>query len=236
MEEITMQQWFYNPNSNFQMWGMTHIVTIIFIIVCLFALFVFKKTLLPYRRKIRITVGWTLIISRLSLDIWYLSTSQWSVKSSLPFELCSIASIMCAIMLLTKNKSLFEVFYFIALAGAFQAIVTPDLNFGFPQFRYIQFFLDHFLLIAAPLMMISLYDFKVTHRSIIKSFLTLNGIAAIVFCINIIFSSNYMFLSHKPNSASLLDFLGPYPFYLISLELVALLIFSMLYLPIVWKK
>jgi len=236
MEEITMQQWFYNPNSNFQMWGMTHIVTIIFIIVCLFALFVFKKTLLPYRRKIRITVGWTLIISRLSLDIWYLSTSQWSVKSSLPFELCSIASIMCAIMLLTKNKSLFEVFYFIALAGAFQAIVTPDLNFGFPQFRYIQFFLDHFLLIAAPLMMISLYDFKVTHRSIIKSFLTLNGIAAIVFCINHIFSSNYMFLSHKPNSASLLDFLGPYPFYLISLELVALLIFSMLYLPFVWKK
>jgi len=231
-----MQQWFYNPNSNFQMWGMTHIVTIIFIIVCLFALFVFKKTLIPYRRKIRITVGWTLIISRLSLDIWYISTDQWSVKSSLPFELCSIASIMCAIMLLTKNKSLFEVFYFIALAGAFQAIVTPDLNFDFPQFRYIQFFLDHFLLIAAPLMMISLYDFKVTHRSLIKSFLTLNGIAAIVFCINHIFSSNYMFLSHKPNSASLLDFLGPYPFYLISLELVALLIFSMLYLPFVWKK
>ena len=231
-----MQQWFYNPNSNFQMWGMTHIVTIIFIIVCLFALFVFKKTLIPYRRKIRITVGWTLIISRLSLDIWYISTDQWSVKSSLPFELCSIASIMCAIMLLTKNKSLFEVFYFIALAGAFQAIVTPDLNFDFPQFRYIQFFLDHFLLIAAPLMMISLYDFKVTHRSLIKSFLTLNGIAAIVFCINHIFSSNYMFLSHKPNSASLLDFLGPYPFYLISLEFVALLIFSMLYLPFVWKK
>jgi len=231
-----MQQWFYNPNSNFQMWGMTHIVTIIFIIVCLFALFVFKKTLLPYRRKIRITVGWTLIISRLSLDIWYLSTSQWSVKSSLPFELCSIASIMCAIMLLTKNKSLFEVFYFIALAGAFQAIVTPDLNFGFPQFRYIQFFLDHFLLIAAPLMMISLYDFKVTHRSIIKSFLTLNGIAAIGFCINHIFSSNYMFLSHKITSASLLDFLDPYPFYLISLELVGLLIFSMLYFPIIWKK
>src|SRR5690625_5699357 len=122
---------------------------------------------------------------------------------------------MCAIMLLTKNKSLFEVFYFIALAGAFQAIVTPDLNFDFPQFRYIQFFLDHFLLIAAPLMMISLYDFKVTHRSIIKSFLTLNGIAAIVFCINHIFSFNYMILSHKSNSAIFLDLLCQYTFYLI---------------------
>src|SRR5699024_2244765 len=191
----------------FQMWDMTHLITIVFALTIILALFVFRKSLYPYRNTIRITVGWLLMISRLSLDIWYISTDQWSVKSSLPLELCSIASIMCAIMLLTKNKSLFEVFYFIALAGAIQAIVTPDLNFGFPQFRYIQFFLDHFLLIAAPLIMISLYNFKITHQSLIKSFMTLNGIAAIVFSINIIFSSNYMFLSHKPNSASLLDFL-----------------------------
>lgn len=231
-----MQLWFYNPENNFHMWDMIHIVTILFIVVCISALFTFKKFLRPHREKIRITIGWILIISRLSLDFWYISTSQWSLKSSLPLELCSIASIMCGIMLLTKNKHLFEIFYFIALAGAFQAILTPDLYFGFPQFRYIQFFFDHSLLIAAPLIMISLYGFKITHQSLIKSFLTLNGIAAVVFFMNIVFSANYMFLRHKPNSASLLDFLGPYPYYILSLELVALLIFTMLYLPFVWKQ
>lgn len=231
-----MQLWFYNPENHFHMWDIVHIVTILFIITSLISLFTFKKFLYPYRDKIRITIGWTLIISRLSLDIWYISTEQWSLKSSLPLELCSIASIMCAIMLLTKNRHLFEVFYFIALAGAFQAVITPDLYFGFPQFRYVQFFLDHFLLISAPLIMISLYGFKITHQSLIKSFLVLNGIAAVVYCLNIIFSANYMFLRHKPNSASLLDFLGPYPFYILALEFVALLIFTMLYLPFMWKN
>lgn len=231
-----MQLWFYNPESNFQMWDMIHIVTILFIVAMIFSLFIFKKSLLLYRAKIRITVGWTLIISRLSLDFWYISTEQWSLKSSLPLELCSIASIMCGIMLLTKNRNLFEMFYFIALAGAIQAILTPDLYFGFPQFRYIQFFFDHFLLISAPLIMIWLYDFKINHKSLIKSFLTINGIAAVVFFMNTILSANYMFLNHKPNSASLLDFLGPYPYYILSLELVAILIFTILYLPFIIRS
>src|SRR5690625_1036559 len=116
MEEITMQLWFYNPANNFQMWDTIHIVTILFIVACIVALFIFKDFLKPYRDKIRMTVGCTLIISRLSLDFWYIYTGQWSPRSSLPLELCSIASIMCGIMLLTKNRNLFEVFYFIALA------------------------------------------------------------------------------------------------------------------------
>lgn len=226
-----MHLWFYNPDSNFQMWDMTHIITIALALTITVALFAFRKTLYPYRRTIRITVGSALIISRLSLDFWYVSTGQWTLKSSLPLELCSIASILCGIMLLTKNRHLFEVFYFIAIGGALQAILTPDLNFGFPQFRYIQFFFDHFLLISAPLIMIWLYDFKINHKSLIKSFLALNGIAVVVFCINTIFSANYMFLNHKPDSASLLDFLGPYPYYIFSLELVAFIIFIILYLP-----
>lgn len=226
-----MNSWFYNPESNFYMWDLTHITTIIFAIAIIFSLFFFKKSLFPYRNIIRITVGWILIISRLSLDFWYIQTGQWSLTSSLPLELCSIASIMCGVMLLTKNRHLFEVFYFIALAGAIQAILTPDLNFGFPQFRYIQFFFDHLLLITAPLIMIWLYGFKINQKSLVKSFITLNGIAAVVFIMNTILSANYMFLNHKPNSASLLDFLGPYPYYILSLELVAILIFTILYLP-----
>src|SRR5699024_4277743 len=104
---------------------------------------------------------------------------QWYVSSSLPFELCSIASIMCAIMLLTKSKVLFEVFYFIAIGGAIQAILTPELLLGFPQYRFIQFFLDHTLLIMAPLIMISLYNYTITFKSFIKFFLTLKYISYI---------------------------------------------------------
>ena len=40
----------------------------------------------------------------------------------------------------------------------------------------------------------------------------------IIMLINKLVNGNYMFLSHKPDSASLLDVLGPYPWYILSLE------------------
>lgn len=95
----------------------------------------------------------------------------------------------------------------------------------------MQFFIDHVLLISAPLILIWLYGFRITRTSLLKSFLTLHMIAMIVYFINIMLSANYMFLRHKPNSASLLDFLGPYPYYILSLELVVIIVFVILYLP-----
>lgn len=229
-----MSKWFYDPEEQFYMWDIAHLITILVIIILISLLFIYRKPLFPYRKKIRITVGLSLIMSRISLDVWYMATGQWSTKSSLPLELCSIASIACAIMLLTKNRSLFEIFYFIALGGAMQAIITPDLHFPFPQYRFLQFFIDHFLLMIAPLIMIWLYSFTITLRSVIKSFFTLNIIALIVYGFNIALSANYMFLRYKPSAGSLLDFLGPYPYYILSLEIVTLCIFVVLYLPFSW--
>jgi len=231
-----MNNWFYNPDVPFYMWGTSHLVTICLIFGLVVAIFIFKEPLTPYRRFIRLTVGWLLIISRISLDIWYIQTGMWDIRTSLPLELCSIASLVCAIMLLTKSRKLFEVFYFIAIGGAIQAILTPDLLFGFPQFRYIQFFIDHFMLIIAPILMIALYRYTITLKSVLKAFITINILAAIVFIINSFLSANYMFLKHKPSGASLLDILGPYPWYLVSLEGITLAVFFLLYLPFAFKK
>lgn len=231
-----MNNWFYNPNVPFHMWSLSHLLTISTIIVLIVCVFIFRKRLTPFRRPIRISVGLLLIISRLSLDLWYVTTDQWRIGSSLPLELCSIASLLAAIMLLTKNKFLLEVLYFIAIGGAMMAILTPDLYFGFPQYRFFQFFIDHFFLILAPLLMIWFYNYHITLRSVLKSFLFLNAIAAVVFIINQLLSANYMFLREKPQGASLLDLLGPYPYYLLSLELITLILFFLFYLPLLINK
>ena len=46
----------------------------------------------------------------------------------------------------------------------------------------------------------------------------LNVLAAVVFTVNLVTGGNYMFLRIKPTTGSLLDYLGPYPWYILSLE------------------
>lgn len=231
-----MNNWFYNTDTTFQMWSFIHLVTIGLIGFILVLIFAYRTTLVKYRDLIRITIGIVLILSRVALDIWYIITDNWSVSFSLPLELCSIASLLAGIMLLTKSRFLVETIYFIGIGGALQALITPELYFGFPQFRYIQFFTDHALLILAPLLMIWFYNYKITFKSLIKSFVTINIIAAVVFVLNMLLDANYMFLSSKPNSASLLDLLGAYPVYLISLEFIVIAMFLILYIPFTFKN
>jgi|GEM_PF-6894297 len=46
--------------------------------------------------------------------------------------------------------------------------------------------------------------------------------------LNWIFTTNYGFLSHPPEVATPFDYLGPYPYYLISLQLIAFTLYLIL--------
>ena len=50
-----------------------------------------------------------------------------------------------------------------------------------------------------------------------------------------ILGSNYLFIARKPETASLLDVLPPWPWYLPILELIAVIIVGLLYLPFAIK-
>jgi hypothetical integral membrane protein (TIGR02206 family) len=216
----------------FVLFSMSHLTAIFFMLILILLLYMYRN---KYSRRVKEGVRWGLIISlavgELFFHIWYSVNDMWSLSINLPFQLCSISIYLCIFMLVTKSRTLFEIAFFSSMTGAFIAMITPELFFGFPHVRYFQFFLVHAAIVLSCMYMVWMEGYMVTFSSLLKSFFSLNLIALAVYGINVFLGSNYMFLSHKPYNSSPIDYLGEYPWYLLSLEGITFLLFLFLYFP-----
>ena len=68
------------------------------------------------------------------------------------------------------------------------------------------------------------------------SFLTLNVLAVIIFFVNNKLGTNYLFINRMPEFSSPLNAFGEWPYYLIVLEVLFLVITYILYLPFKKRK
>jgi hypothetical integral membrane protein (TIGR02206 family) len=160
----------------------------------------------------------------------------FSWRDSLPLELCNLALMTCIISLFRPNRLTKEITYFFGLGGVLQATLTPDLSRGFPSWDFILFFWAHGGTLISISFLVAAREFRPLKGSIFRMMIMLNCYAMFVGAIDAAFGWNYGYLCRKPGKASLLDFLGPWPWYLISLEFVSFLIFLLLYLPWTFRR
>ncbi|KEO82395.1 TIGR02206 family membrane protein [Tumebacillus flagellatus] len=183
-------------------------------------------------RAFRFTLAALLLVSELSLESWQAYEGAWTLDFSLPLQLCSLSLLLAVVMLLTKSYRVFEFMFLAGLGGALQAILTPDLgHYAFPHFRTFEFFVGHGAVVVACFFMVFVEGYRPTAGSIWRSLAALNVVALVVYALDLLTGGNYMFLTHKPDNASLLDFLGPWPWYILSLEGVALAMHLLLWAP-----
>ncbi|WP_163099238.1 TIGR02206 family membrane protein [Peribacillus alkalitolerans] len=218
-------EWFGGNYTDyyFKMFSFSHFVVLAILVIVASCIFLNRKNFnLDRWRKVEIGVSISLIFMELVYHIWMYVTQSWNLAYSLPLELCSISLILTVILLLRRKFIIYEILLFTALLGASQAILTPVLSFDFPHFRFFHFFYTHSIIIWVPLYFTWVLGYRPTIWSVVKVFIFLNGIMPLILLINKLVNGNYMFLSHKPDGASLLDYLGPHPWYILLLEGVLL--------------
>ena len=126
--------------------------------------------------------------------------------------------------------------YFMGIAGAIQALATPDLGiYGFPHFRFFQTFISHGLIITSAIYMTVVEGFRPTWKSMLRVAIWMNIYVVIVYFINIAIDSNYLMINYKPDTPSLLDLLPEWPIYILYMELIGVISILLLYLPFVIK-
>ncbi len=223
--------------ADFIMFSASHWVALALIAISCLLLYSSRFTIRSHsklKRIIRLLLVIILLCSEAGLQVWYLSQNVWKTSSSLPLELCGITLLLSIIMLITRSRLLYSFLYFAGIGGAFIALITPNLIYPYPHFRFLLFFVAHGAIILASLYMTWIEGYKPTWKSLFFTMLCLNLVAVCVWFANYILGSNYMFLAHKPSTYSVLDYFGPYPYYLLVEELFAFVVFLMMYLMFFW--
>ena len=149
----------------------------------------------------------------------------------LPLQLCDIAVLVAAAALWTRQQLLAEVTYFWALAGTLQALLTPELPQHFPTYPYFQYYVAHGGTVGAALILVVGLRMAPRAWAVARVAVITIAYAALVGLVDAVTGADYMFLRAKPDTPTLLDDLGPWPWYVLSATALGLALFAILDAP-----
>jgi hypothetical integral membrane protein (TIGR02206 family) len=180
-------------------------------------------------------VGWLfvalLVVDRILGLILLRRSGELTIESVVPMHLCDWTAIMVVVTFVYPNQWTYELCYFWSLGGTLQALVTPDLPHGFPDSRFISFFALHGGVIAAVIYMTLGMGMRPVAMSIVRALAWSAVYFVTAVTVNSMLDTNFGYLRTKPAHPSLLDYMAPWPFYIVQLGLLAVTFTLIFYSP-----
>lgn len=176
-------------------------------------------------------LGFILLATYGVYNVMRYQNGHWRLRYDLPMELCDWAGIAVIIACFTRNQIAFEISYFWIMAGSIHGTLTPNLDVDFPDPFFFIYFVSHIALVVASFYFIFGLRIRPKPGAVWRIFWISQIYFVTALGTNWILGGNYGYLMRKPTNPSVLDYLGEWPYYWISLELAGLVIFSLLYLP-----
>ena len=168
--------------------------------------------------------------------IYKLAFGIYDIYNDLPFFLCDLVGVLLPFILYFKNRKWIGILYFWAMAGTLQALITPDLEDGFPTFHFFRYFITHAGIVAAVLYAVIVWKIRIEWRDFLNAIIYAQVYLVTVHIFNNLFGSTYSYTVAKPQGATVLDYMGPWPWYIFWAEILMVALFLLLMIPFLWKK
>ncbi|WP_026877396.1 TIGR02206 family membrane protein [Jiangella gansuensis] len=151
----------------------------------------------------------------LPLQVYFNLPARFDVGLSLPIQLCDLAWLAAIHALFTHRRWSVALTYYWGLTLSVQPILTPDLAADFPEPGFVLYWAMHGLTVLAAVFLTWGLGLTPDWHSYRLAVAATAAWAATVFAFNLAADTNYGFLNDKPDSASILDLFGPWPWYLV---------------------
>lgn len=217
--------------AKIHLFGLVHLTILVTVPAFAGLLVAIQRRLPPGSKVLRFYVAFLLFLSSMMYYVYFGVNGQLTFPDRLPLELCDVSSWLVIVALVADKAAIFDLAYYGGVAGASMSLLTPNVPESYPAYLTVQYFADHGLIVAGVLYLVWSKQARPRPGSVARAMLWLNVYAALVGAFDFIFKTNYMFLRTKPETETLLTILGPWPWYILSGEVLAAVLFTLLYLP-----
>jgi hypothetical integral membrane protein (TIGR02206 family) len=152
------------------------------------------------------------------------------IGRSLPLQICDIAWMLAIYALWTKSRWAFALVYYWGLTATVLAMITPDLQHGFPSFYFLLFYLGHGSVVVAAVFLCWGVGLRPTWRLYRLTALITILYTVCIYVVNSILGTNFFCANGKP-PGTMLDYFGPYPMYIVVSAAIALAAWAALTWP-----
>ncbi len=164
-----------------------------------------------------------------SYHLYHMAIGAYNFKTDLPLFLCSLMALTIPVFTHYRKYWMYEILVFWIIAGTSQGVITPDIPEGFPSFDYFRYWVAHLGLLLIIFYATFVWGMRPRFKSVIISVLALQGYIGLMMLLNYVLGANYSYLNYKPEAASVLDYLGEWPWYLLQAQLLLVPYFLLIY-------
>ena len=225
--------------NEFILFGTTHLLTltIIFVVSFGFSFFIRDKYSAESFGSIETILGFALILNELLKPFYLIALGDYKWTNTVPLHACHISSYTAGLFLLTREQRFFDFAYFWGLGGGTMALLTPDVEFTFPDLDFITLFFGHGLLFFSLIYIVIVIKQKVTFGSLINALKYSLILLPIMYVLNVLiggepgYEANLWYLMKAPAGESLMSLFPAPPWHVFPVFPLVAVIFYMLYLP-----
>ena len=224
----------------FKTFSLAHFIPLIILGLLIFLIIKYRDKLanFKYEKYVRGTLAAVAILSEMSYYWRLISVTSLNPNpiDHLPITICGWVAVFCSYLVVSKNKTLYDISYFWLFSGSVFALITPTVisYTGPTRFRYYQFWIEHSIGFIIIFYMTFVHKMRPNFKSLIKSYVALFVLAVIAFVANNMLGpgANYLFMARPESTPSILDILPSiYWLRVLIMALVVSCLFFIAYLP-----
>ena len=176
------------------------------------------------------TSSWLVLINEILFQVNMIYYGSWSVETSLPLEMCYVSAILIPLYTRNRNSRLLRNwFYFAGFGGSFFAFLNTNLSEMSQIYISIHYFFAHGLVVFV-MFTIVIDGFRPKWLDFFQAIKLTFVLIAIMFGINTILNSNYMFTFQKPEGVNFTILMPDWPYYFFIMLFIGLIFYLILML------